>query len=84
MSVLSGAPYGYRYISKDEGGGEAHYQIVFEEARIVKQIYEWVGRDGLAIAEVCRRLQRRKIRTAHRQEVLGSHNGLGNAEKPCI
>jgi site-specific DNA recombinase len=63
VSVLSGAPYGYSYISRDEGGGEAHYQVVFEEARIVKQIFEWVGRDGLTIAEVCRRLQRQKIRT---------------------
>lgn len=63
VSVLSGAPYGYHYISKAEGGGEAHYQIVYEEARVVKQIFEWVGLDGLSIGEVCRRLQRQEIRT---------------------
>src|SRR6266851_2499829 len=28
VSVLSGAPYGYRYIRKDEGGGAARYEIV--------------------------------------------------------
>ena len=25
--VLSGAPYGYRYVSKDAGGGQARYDI---------------------------------------------------------
>jgi site-specific DNA recombinase len=64
VSVLSGAPYGYRYIAKDEGGGgEAHYQVIFEEARVVKQIFEWVARDGLSINEVCRRLEQQQILT---------------------
>src|SRR3989440_11041067 len=35
VSVLSGAPYGYRYVSKQEGDGEARYEIVWEEARVV-------------------------------------------------
>ena len=35
ISVLSGAPYGYRYVSKQEGDGEARYEIVWEEARVV-------------------------------------------------
>ena len=63
VNVLSGAPYGYRYISKQEGNGEAHYRIVFEEARIVKQIFEWVGQDGLSIGEVCRRLKKQGVLT---------------------
>ena len=49
-------PYGYRYISKHAGGGQAQYQVVFEEARIVKQMFEWVGRDRLTLREVGRRL----------------------------
>ncbi|MGO8897513.1 MAG: recombinase family protein [Isosphaeraceae bacterium] len=28
VNVLSNAPYGYRYISKHEGGGEARYQVL--------------------------------------------------------
>ena len=28
ISVLSGAPYGYRYISKQEGDGQANYDIM--------------------------------------------------------
>src|SRR5256885_7125566 len=58
VNVLSGAPYGYRYISKYEGGGQARYDIVPEEARVVRQVFDWVGRDRLTIGEVCRRLTR--------------------------
>jgi len=56
VNVLSGAPYGYRYIPKTDGGGRARYEIVLEEARVVRQMFAWVGRDRLSIGEVCRRL----------------------------
>ena len=61
VNVLSGAPYGYRYVSKHEGDGEASYRIVLEEARVVQRIFEWVGVDRLSIGEVCRRLKREGI-----------------------
>ena len=35
VNVLSGAPYGYRYVSCREGDGEARYEIVLEEARVI-------------------------------------------------
>lgn len=57
VNVLSGAPCGYRYISKRDGGGEASYEIIEEQAPIVKQIFEWVGRDRISIGEVSRRLK---------------------------
>ena len=63
VSVLSGAPYGYRYISKQEGGGQARYEIILEEARVVRQIFDWVGRERVSIGEVCRRLQQARERT---------------------
>jgi site-specific DNA recombinase len=47
VSVLGGAPYGYRYVTKQEGAGEASFEIVWEEARVVRQVFEWVGRDRL-------------------------------------
>ena len=59
VSVLVGAPYGYRYIRKHEGGGQARYEIVPEQARVVQQIFAWVARERLALREVCRRLQAR-------------------------
>src|SRR3954468_6421594 len=57
VNVLSGAPYGYRYVGKHEGGGEARYQVVAEEARVVRKIFDWVGQERCSIGEVCRRLK---------------------------
>jgi len=63
VSVLSGAPYGYRYVNKQAGAGEAHFESVLEEARVVRQVFEWVGRDRRSIGEVRRRLEAAKERT---------------------
>jgi site-specific DNA recombinase len=62
-SVLSGAPYGYRYIRKRDGDGEARYQVVAEEARVARRLFEWVGRDRCTIREVTRRLKAEGIPT---------------------
>jgi site-specific DNA recombinase len=56
IQVLTAAPYGYRYLNKHDGGGQADYQVLEEEARIVRQVFTWVGRDGLSIDAVRRRL----------------------------
>ena len=61
VNVLSNAPYGYRYISKREGDGVAAFEINDEHAVVVKQIFEWVGRDRISIGEVKRRLDAKKI-----------------------
>ncbi len=63
VSVLSGAPYGYRYVSKREGDGEARFDVVLEEARVVRQVFTWVGQDRCSIGEVCRRLNAAKEKT---------------------
>ena len=63
VSVLSCAPYGYRYVSKWESGAEARFEIVLEEARVVRQIFAWVGRDRCSIGEVQRRLNAAKEQT---------------------
>src|SRR3954464_7828492 len=57
VSVLSGAPYGYRYVGKHIGGGVARYEIQEDEAQIVRQIFQWIGRERVSIGEVCRRLR---------------------------
>src|SRR5215203_4475707 len=62
VSVLSGAPYGYRYVGKRDGG-VARYEILEDEARIVRRIFAWIGRERISIGEVCRRLQQEGIRT---------------------
>jgi site-specific DNA recombinase len=63
VSALAGAPYGYRYITRERGGGVARFEIVPEEARFVRLIFAWVGLDRLSLREVCRRLQQSGCRT---------------------
>jgi site-specific DNA recombinase len=58
VNVLSAAPYGYRYVPKYEGQGQARYEMVPDETRVVRQVFDWVGRDHLTIGAVCRRLTR--------------------------
>lgn len=63
VAVLSGAPYGYRYFSASESGGKAHYEIVLEEARVIRQIFECVGLKRNSIGEVTRRLTEQGVLT---------------------
>ena len=63
VNALAGAPFGYRYVRKADGGGTARYDVLLEEARVVQQIFDWVGRERVSLAEVCRRLQQQGIRT---------------------
>jgi len=63
VNVLSGAPYGYRYVSVKETGGDARYEIIDEEAKVVVQVFEWIGRDSLSIGEVRRRLHEQGTKT---------------------
>jgi site-specific DNA recombinase len=58
VSALTSAPFGYRYISCTQGGGVARFEVVEDEARIVRAIFAWIGLDRLSLREVCRRLQR--------------------------
>ncbi|OWK35668.1 DNA invertase [Fimbriiglobus ruber] len=59
--MLSGAPYGYRYVGKLAGGGQARFEVHDEHAAVVRQIFAWVGVDGHSIGDVCRRLQEQKV-----------------------
>jgi site-specific DNA recombinase len=63
VHVLSGAPYGYRYVAKYAGGGQARDEIVPADAQLVRQVFDWIGRDRLTIGEVCRRLTQAGERT---------------------
>ncbi len=63
VGILCHAPYGYRYVNKQEGGGEARFDIVFDEARIVQQVFAWVGQERCTLNEVCRRLHQAGVHT---------------------
>jgi site-specific DNA recombinase len=64
VNVLTGAPYGYRYMRAGGTDAPAAYEIVLEQASVVRQIFAWVGRDRLSIRHVCRRLENQGICTA--------------------
>jgi site-specific DNA recombinase len=83
VSVLCGAPYGYRYISKHAGGGQARYEIIPDEARVVCQIFDWVGRQRISIGEVCRRLQQAGEHTRSGKTVWDRSVVLGILKNPA-
>ena len=63
VGMLGHAPYGYRYVNKQEGGGEARFAIIGDEARVVQQVFAWVGQQRCTINAVCRRLHQAGVRT---------------------
>ncbi len=55
VSVLSGAPYGYRYIRKTEETA-AYYEIIESEADVVRKIFNWYTVEGLSMGAITRQL----------------------------
>jgi site-specific DNA recombinase len=39
LNVMSGAPFGYRYVSVREGGGQARFEPIAEQVRVVQRIF---------------------------------------------
>jgi site-specific DNA recombinase len=62
VSVLSGAPYGYRYIRKSEDA-LASYAVIEVEACVVQQVYERYTVAGLSIGAITRWLNAQGIAT---------------------
>ena len=56
VSVMSKAPYGYRYISRIRGVSDAQYNLNLQEAGIVLGMFQWVALERMSISQVCRRL----------------------------
>jgi site-specific DNA recombinase len=63
VSVLNKAPYGYRYITKLAGGGEARYVVEFAEAQTVREMFTWCGIEGCSLTQICKRLKEKGIVT---------------------
>ena len=62
VSVLSQAPFGYRYHSK-QIHGEARFEVDAEQAEVVRQIFDWVGRERVTLSEARRRLHQQGVRS---------------------
>jgi len=57
LSAMSCAPYGYRYVSAHDGGGQARFEPVPEQARVVRQIFNWMACDRCSLHQIARRLE---------------------------
>lgn len=62
VNVLSGAPYGYRYIKKTDTS-DSCYTVNLDEAAVVRQVYQWYAQEGLSIGEIARRLSTQGVPT---------------------
>jgi DNA invertase Pin-like site-specific DNA recombinase len=70
VNVLGQAPFGYRYISKYEGNGQARYEIDEAQAEVVRR--------GVSAATATVHPQ------PPRQGLLGSLDGLGHPQQPGL
>src|SRR6266536_2485985 len=62
VNVLSGAPYGYRYVRKSDTSA-AFYEVIEAEARIVRMVFEIYTQQGLSINAIARLLNERQTAT---------------------
>jgi site-specific DNA recombinase len=62
VNVLSGAPYGYRYVRKSDTSA-AFYEVIEAEAEVVRMVFEIYTQRGLSINAIARLLNERQIAT---------------------
>ena len=65
INVLSGAPYGYRYMRKSDTAA-AYYEVLEAEAAVVRRVYEAYTQQGLSINAIAHRLNEEQIPTRTR------------------
>ena len=62
QAVMSGAPYGYRYVKKADHG-DAYWEIDELEASVVREVFDRYVTDGVSVGELARWLTDRGVRT---------------------
>ena len=62
INVLSGAPYGYRYVRKSDHAA-AYYEVIESEAAVVRRVYQAYTQQGLSINAIARRLNEEQVPT---------------------
>ena len=64
VNVLSGAPYGYRYVPKNDTA-EAYYLVIEAEAEVVRAVFQRYTEDSVSINAIARELNDRGVATRH-------------------
>ena len=62
VNVLSGAPYGYRYVRKTDSSA-AYYEVIESEAEVVRMVFAMYTQQQLSINAIARLLNERGIST---------------------
>ncbi len=63
VNVLGGAPFGYRYMRRSDDA-EARYEIVEQEAAVVREMFRRYVEDNLSIADLARWLSAEGVPTS--------------------
>ena len=63
LAVMSGAPYGYRYVKRSEHM-EGFWEIDETQAQVVREVFDRYANEGVSIGELARWLTDRAIPTA--------------------
>ena len=63
INVLSGAPYGYRYVKKSDSA-TAYYEVIEAEADVVRLVFDTYTKEGLSINAIARLLNDRRTQPA--------------------
>ena len=82
VNVLSGAPFGYRYVRKTPECG-ARYEVVPHEAVLVTEMFRRYADDGASIADLRRWLEDQGVRTRTGKE-RRDRRDLGHAPQPRL
>lgn len=62
VNVLSGAPFGYRYVKKSDSSA-AYYEVMESEAKVVQMVFDLYTRQELSINAIARLLNQRQVPT---------------------
>jgi len=62
VNVLSGAPYGYRYVKKSEHS-QAFYEVIEGQAEVVRKVFAWYTQELWSIGAIARQLNEDQIPT---------------------
>ena len=83
INVLSGAPYGYRYVRKSDTSA-AYYEVIESEAAVVRRVYAGIHAAGAEHQCHCTPAERGADSDPHRDHSLGAIHRLGHAAQPGV
>ena len=83
VNVLSGAPFGYRYVRNSDLCGAA-YEVIEHEAALVAEMFRRYAEDGASIADLARWLAGLGVPTRTGKHRWDRSGGLGHAAQPRL